>query len=262
MTRPTSSAATTEQHRDLRRVEVDLDLRHGRRPAERRVGVAGVRVVVEVAARVGDELLVDAGRAVVAGVVPVREPERAPGPALDLRLEPARGVDEEPADDHRGPRGDRRPGVRHERRVLRRHLDVVDVELQLRGDQLREDRLRPLAHLGRRGEDPDPAVGGQLEARDRAHLLLARAREPGAVPREREADPAGGAGAGGAGAARGGGLRARPLEPRRLGRPLEHLGARHVDAEDLLRRRHAARPGRRSGAGCRAATCRARRPRG
>ena len=219
-------------------------------------------VVVEVAARVGQELLVDAGRAVVAGVVPVREPERAPGPAFDLRLEPARGVDEEPADDHRGPRGDRRPGVRHERRVLRRHLDVVDVELQLRGDELREDRLRPLAHLGRRGEDPDPALGRQLEARDRAHLLLARAREPGPVPREREADAACGAGAGGAGAARRGGLRARPLEPRRLGRPLEHLGARHVHAEHLLASASRRPPGRRSGGGARAATCRGRRPPG
>ena len=59
------------------------------------------------------------------------------------------------------------------------------------GDELREDRLGPLAHLGRGGQDPDPALGGQLERGDRGELDLARAGEPGAVPGEREPDAGG-----------------------------------------------------------------------
>ena len=177
MTWPDVVDGDDRQHRDLGRVEVHLDLRDGGRPAERRVGVAAVGGVVEGAAGVGREALVDPVVAVRPGVVAPRQAERPARPALDLRLEPPRGLDQQPADDHRRARGHRRPGVGHERRVLGRHLDVVDVDAELRRDQLREDRLRPLPHLRRRREDPDPAVVRALEARDRAHLLLARAGE-------------------------------------------------------------------------------------
>ena len=62
---------------DLAGVEIDLDLGDARGPAERRVGVAAVQVVVEGdAVRVRLELLVDAGRAVLAGVGHVRVRER------------------------------------------------------------------------------------------------------------------------------------------------------------------------------------------
>ena len=62
MTRPTSSADDDVAHVHLARVQVDVDLGDARRPAEARVGVAAVRLVVELDARVRLELLVDAQR--------------------------------------------------------------------------------------------------------------------------------------------------------------------------------------------------------
>ena len=69
---------------DLAGIEVDLDASRRGRPTERRVGVAAVRRVIEPDTRVRLELLVDPGRAVGPGVVPVRVGERAAGRGLDL----------------------------------------------------------------------------------------------------------------------------------------------------------------------------------
>ena len=85
---------------------------------------------------------------------------------------------------------------------------------------------------------------GELEARDRAHLLLARAGEPGAVPGEREADRRARCGRPAVRvAARGGGLRPGPLE---LATPRRPARAPRVPAtstpEHLPGRGHAARP--------------------
>ena len=76
MTRPTSSTATTSRTATSARVEVDVDDRDGRRPAIRRVCVAGVRLVVEMHARVRLEPLVDPRRAVRRGIVAVDVGER------------------------------------------------------------------------------------------------------------------------------------------------------------------------------------------
>ena len=65
---------------DLARVEIDVHRRHARRPAERRVGVAAVGLVVEADARIGLEALVDAQRAVRRRVVTVGR--RANGPPV------------------------------------------------------------------------------------------------------------------------------------------------------------------------------------
>ncbi len=75
------------------------------------------------------------------------------------------------------------------RRVLRRDLDLVDADAELRGDELREDRLGALAHLRDRGEDRGSGRrrSSSTEATD-GQLDLAGAGEPGAVPGEREPD--------------------------------------------------------------------------
>ena len=133
---------------DLAAVEIDVDRRDTRRPTECGIGVAVVGRVVEVDAGVGLELLIDAGGAMGGGVVAENRGKVAAVVALlDLRPEPAGRVDQQPTDDHRRPAGDRRPRVRHDRRVLRRDLDVLVRDAELRGDELREDRLRPLPHL-------------------------------------------------------------------------------------------------------------------
>ena len=86
------------------------------------------------------------------------------------------------------------PRVGDDRGVLRRDLDLAELDAERIGDELREDRLRALAHLGRRGQDADAAVIGQLERRDRCELDLAGAGEPCAVPGQRQADAGGHAG--------------------------------------------------------------------
>ena len=122
------------------------------------------------------------------------------------------------------------------------------------GDELREDRLGALPHLGRRGEDPDPAFGGQLERHDRGELDLAGTREAGAVPGEGQADPAGDPRSfgpqrrsrdrarAGTSAAIAPGPLAQALELGRLGRPLEDLLAGHALAQDLAGRGRVAEP--------------------
>ena len=116
-------------------------------------------------------------------------------------------------------------------------------------DELREDRLGALPHLGRGGQDADPALGGQLERGDAGELDLARAGEPGAVPGEREADARSPSGRG---PVRNGdpGVAPEPARPRRassvfarsrvnsagLGRALQDLLARDAVAQDLAGR--------------------------
>ena len=140
----------------------------------------------------------------VARVVAERLAERAAGPRLDLGLQPARGHDQQPADDHRGARRDRRPGVGHHGGVLRARSrppstgtpsssatscgKIVLVPWPISVDAV-STRIRPSAR--------------QLDARDGGELHLARAGEPGAVPGQREADPA----------ARSAGPRRRPVGP-------------------------------------------------
>ena len=113
-------------------------------------------------------------------------------------------------------------------------------DAQLRGHELREDGLGPLAHLGRAHQDGRPAVGVQVQVHDALELDLAAAREPGAVPGERQTDAGGLAGRTSAGAARATRRRALPgpLELRGLRGPIEDLLPRDALAQDLLGRRH------------------------
>ena len=114
--------------------------------------------------------------------------------------------------------------------------------LELGGHDLGEDRLRALAHLGRRREDPDPTLGGQLEAHDRAHLRLAGAGEAGPVPGQGEADPAGRPVARRASRPGLGRSCPDPLELGRLGGALEDLLAGDAAAQDLVGRGDATQP--------------------
>ena len=214
------------------------------------IGVAAVQVVVEGhAVGIRLEALVDAGRAVRRGRR--RRPCRrtAAGRGLDLLAQPPGGLDQQAADDHRRPRRDGRAAVRHEGRVLRRELDVVIGDAERLADELREDRLGPLAHLGRGGQDADPALGGQLDRGHRGELDLARAGEarprarrgparcpwrsaprpvrsadPGRVPEPARRSRASAV------------LRPQSRELGRLGRSLEDLLAGHAVAQDLAGR--------------------------
>ena len=143
----------------------------------------------------------------------------------------------QPADDHGRARGDRRPGVRHDRGVLRRDLDLAVLDPERIGHELREDRLGALAHLGAGGQDPDAAVVGQLEAGDRCQLDLAGAGEPGTVPGQRQADAGGDARAVGPALAHGARLRVRPVEGRCLRGGLEDVDPADRLAQDLAGRR-------------------------
>ena len=191
MTRPMSSAATTSRTWTSPVSRSTSTLRHAGRPAEGRVGVAAVRLVVEADARIRLEALVDADRAARPGVVAVGGGERAAAGRLDLVAQPLGRLDQQATDDHRRPRRDGRPRIRDEGRVLRREIDRLEGHAEGVGHELREDRLGALAHLGRGGQDADRALGGQLERGDRCELDLAGAGEPGAVPGEREPDAAG-----------------------------------------------------------------------
>ena len=80
-----------------------VDLRDRTGPAEGRVRVAGVRLVVEVDVGIGLEALVDTRGAVRLGIGAVRVGERAAAALLHDRPQPSRGLDDEAADDHRRP---------------------------------------------------------------------------------------------------------------------------------------------------------------
>src|SRR5262249_44812672 len=125
---------------------------------------------------------------------------------------------------------------------------------ELLGHELGEDRLRPLPHLGRTGEDPDAAIRAELERGDARQLDLATPREPGTVPGEGDADPRRRAVT--ARPERRARHAAGPLPPRAgplgpgaaalelggLGGPLQHVRGGHALAEDLARRRLVAEP--------------------
>jgi len=175
-------------HVDLTGVEIDVDAHDTRCPAEGRIGIAAIGLVVEAGTRVRLEALVDPQPAVLPGELAVRPGERAAGRHLDAGPKPPCGLDEQPADDHRRPRRDRGTGIGDECRVLRRELDRLDGHGECLGHQLREDRLGPLPHLGGSGQDLDSPVGLQLDRGDRRELDLARAREPRAMPCERDPD--------------------------------------------------------------------------
>ena len=118
-----------------------------------------------------------------------------------------------------------------------------------------KDRLRPLPHLGRAGQDPDAALGGELEGGDARELHLAGAREAGAVPGEGHADPGRAPVAAGAERRTRARARSRPgarepssrsgsnaFELGRLGGALEHLLGGDALAQDLARRGLVAQP--------------------
>ena len=234
-------------------VEVDVDLGDRRGPPEGRIGVAGVGRVVERDARIGLELLVDPRRAIGPGVGPVRVGERTAGAGLHLGAQPATRTDDEPAHDHCRPRRHGGTRIGHERRVDRRDLDRLDGHPQLRRRELREDRLRALAHLGRGRQDDDRALGGELDRCYRGEVDLARAGEPGTVPRERETDAVGApvpsaVERGGRDEPGAGPVDSRPRGPLadafvlgRLGRALEHLLAGDAVEQHLAGRGDVAR---------------------
>ena len=241
--------------RDLAGVEVDLDRRDARRPAERRVGVAAVRRVVERrrpgTARTARRRECGRGARRPRGTTSAngRPPLRSSTSARSRR---AAWISSPPTTIAVRLR-DRRAGVGHDRGVLRRDLDVV----------VRRRPSSAATSCGKIVFVPWPisvepvrtrigAVAAQLDRRDRRELDLARAGEPGAVPGERDPDarrdpvppgperrrrqrP-------GARPARTVARRPRPdaLELGRLGGSLEHLRRGHALAEDLAGRRRVA----------------------
>ena len=100
-------------HVDLAGIEVDVDAGDAGRPAERRVRVAAVGLVVEADAGIRLEALVDPDRASGPGVGAVGLGEGPPVAASTSARRRRARLDEHPADDHRGPRGDGRPAVGH-----------------------------------------------------------------------------------------------------------------------------------------------------
>ena len=105
-----------------------------------------------------------------------------------LALEPLLGLGGrflyQASHDHRGARGDRRPGVRNERGVLRSQGDLVQPYTQRVGGKLTKDGLRPLPDLGRSREDAERAVRQRFHCEGTLKLLLAAPREPRAVENE------------------------------------------------------------------------------
>ena len=190
MTRPMSSAATTSRTWTSPVSRSTSTLGDAGRPAERRVGVAAVGRRRRSRRPDTARTLVDAQRAVVAGVVAVGRRANVPPVAASTSVaQPPGRLDQQAADDHRRPRRDGRARSRARTRCP-------------------AARARPSSYgtpsasatsCGKIVLVPCPisveavrmriaAVGGQLERGDRRELDLARAGEPGAVPGEREAD--------------------------------------------------------------------------
>ena len=197
MTRPTSSAATTLADGHLAGVEVDVDFGHGRRPAEGRVGIAAIGRVVEVDARVRLELLVDPESRRGSGRRRGRSRRTSRrSRCLDHRPQPAARLDH--AGRRRPSRCARRPSARCRARARcpdGASSTVVDRHAEGLGDELREDRLGPLAHLGRGrpGSAIRPSAVSSTDATE-ARWTSPDPGEPGAVPGQCQADPAGPAG--------------------------------------------------------------------
>src|SRR5204862_6933618 len=113
--------------------------------------------------RISPALLLGERRAMVPGVVATGLRERPAGPRLHLLTQTATRLEHQATDDHGCAGCYGRAGIRDDPGVLPGDVDVLDWDAELRRRQLREDRLRPLPHLGRRREDGDPSVGGQLD---------------------------------------------------------------------------------------------------
>ena len=73
--------------------------------------------------------------------------------AAEARAHLFRAALQNAADDHAGPRGDRRTAVGHFAGVGGVHLDVVVRQAERVGDDLRVHRPRALADLGAADED-------------------------------------------------------------------------------------------------------------
>ena len=120
------------------------------------------------------------------------------------------------------------------------------------GDELREDRLRPLAHLGRGGQDPERALAVSSSETTMARWTSPRPGEPGPVPGQRQPDPGRGPLADGPERRRRDGpgavarlprcrvARPHVLELAGLSGPLEDLLARDAVTQDLAGRGHVA----------------------
>ena len=113
-----------------------------------------------------------------------------PVAASTSRPQPARAPDEQPADDHRRPRRDGRPGVGDERGVLRaRSRRPRSATPSASATSCGKIVFVPWPISVEAVRIRDRAVGGQLDRGDRGEMDLARAGEPGAVPGQREPDP-------------------------------------------------------------------------
>ena len=257
MTRPDVVGGDHVADVDLARVEVDVDAGHAGRPAEGRVGIAAVGVVVEVDARVRLEPLVDAQRAVVARVVATYASRTAPPVAARTcsRSRPAALMSRPPTtiavrDATVGPES----GTNAVSCGAISTSSIGDAERV--GDELREDRLGPLPHLGRGGQDaqirpsavssseatlasltsPEPVNPAPCQASARPMPLTRRARDPCATGRRRDRARAR------APPPRVVGPRPQPGELGGLRGPLEDLLAGHAVAQDLAGRRRVAGP--------------------
>ena len=92
------------------------------------------------------------------------------------------------AHDHRGARSHGGTAVRDDRRVRLRDLDEVAIDAQSFRRDLREHRVRALAHLGAGGKHAHPAFGCGLRSDHRRHIALARAGESRSVQKRRQGD--------------------------------------------------------------------------
>ena len=152
-------------------VQVDVDLGDAGGPAERRVGIARIgRVVERRAARIRLEPLVDPHRAVLPGVG--RGTESANGaPVVHSTLSRSRwaALMTQATHDHRGPRRDGRAANRGRTPCPTGAISTSSAGIPSASrDELREDRLGPLPHLGGGDQDDDAAVGRSARPRRRS----------------------------------------------------------------------------------------------
>src|ERR1700733_7700114 len=74
------------------------------------------------------------------------------------------------------------------RRVRLHDFDTRIIEAKSIGSDLRENRIRALAHLGAGREHTDPAFIRGFDRGYRREIILSRARESGAMKKRSEAD--------------------------------------------------------------------------
>ena len=174
---------------------VDTDCRHVDRPCVRAVRITAIRLVVPVNAGRRLYCAPCAKRPVRADVLRHARVNASPVPpapsspaSTKFLLQRERGGFHELADNHCGARRDRRPAVRHGGGVRLCDVDVVIVDPQRIGDDLREDRVGTLTDLGARRENAHPALGRRLDLDDGREVNFARSSKAGAVHERREAD--------------------------------------------------------------------------